>query len=503
MKLIFSLIIAINFLINGGIAWGEKTSERAAYLKSRIEQLENQAGTLKEIQALQRELDDITRTPKMPEVITDSDTPFIDGGQKNQGSQNLASNSGNIDFFNENTNLVAVDYGVPKEIVERTKGQIDKSSDKTLTRHATVTPQTEETPVSSSKDSIRKQREDIYATRGILGKSLKIPKKSYVPNPTMQSNKKQVSTLEKPMHGRPVMYSNKTPANVGPMLNTILPVDAPKNNTSNNGSKKSGWGFCENDIPYLQEQLEIKISQLSETQEAIKRTTDGFEIQKLANQIQQLENDKQYYIKMIQSFGGTPKIQKAQRRIAQTTVPAQSQEYQIKSTLENLAQSEKMVRHRIRITKDPRALSALGASLENIQNQRKLLEASAKDTGAMDKTEMYESPNVFAEKAPKIENPTQQHSIVHHSEQQQVETPKSMPSKSGWSTIARQATNPSEIEDDFINDDEVIKSAPQKPLWSDVREPSVRQEQSTRTQKRGRAISQSEAKQIAKSWLSR
>lgn len=505
MKVIFNLLIAVNFLINGGQAWGTKTSDRVAHLKARIEQLENNPGTLKEIQALQREIDDIEHTPKMPEFTPNSDTPFIDGGQQSQTPEPHITNPGNIDIFNENTNLVAVDYGVPKEIVERAKSQLEPS-DKGQPDSLEGRSQPKETALNPAKEEIRKKRENIHATRGIMGKRLKIPKKASVLQPGKPFVKQAEPRVEKPMHGRPTLFPKKQPANMGPSISSILPVSTPGTPVARDASKQSGWGFCENDVPYLQEQLEIKISQLSHTQDAIKRTKDGFEVQKLANEIQQLENDKQYYIKMIQSLGGTPKIQKSQRSVAAATVPTQSQEYQIKSTLERLAQAEKMVRHRVRITKDPKALSALGASLENIQQQRKLLEASAKDKGAMDKTEVYESPEVFVKKesvkAPVQHGPLQNNRKAARQAPPNQIPPNQTPPKNEWASITRHVTNPSDIEGDYIDDDDVIKSAPQKPLWSDAREP-IHEERPTRTQTKGRPISKSEAQQIAKAWLSR
>jgi hypothetical protein len=524
MKLI-NFLIAINFLVlGGGNAWGNKTSDRIVYLKNRIEQLENQAGTLKEIQVLQKELDDLEHIPKMPKIDPNLDAPFIDGSQKDQSNkENYTSNPGSVDFFHERTNLVAVDYGVPKEVVEEMKGRIH-SSEGIKGEGAKITPPSyNEVPsnvIETSKEEIRKRREDIHASRGVIGKRLKIPKKSVVPKPQDYSKKavrqQPPAAPQKVMHGRPSsskeeLRTHETPRNEAPRLESILPVDAPI--TVKKTDQQSGWGFCGKDIPYLQEQLEIKIAQLSKAQEAIKRTKDGFEVQKLANQIQQLENDKQYYIKMIQSLGGTPKIQKTHKDIAKTVVPVQSQEFQIKSDLERLEQAEKAVRHRVRITKDPRALSALGASLENIQQQKKLLKASAKDKGAMDETELYETPSVFTQEKTKKTQEGTVSSMASSSTDQSLskgmqKTQPAIPQQLGqnshptdnWSKIAQQAVNP-DIEE-YIDDDEVIKSAPQKPLWADVPERSSQQQtQQTRTQKRGRSLSQSEAQSIARVWL--
>ncbi len=513
MKLIFTFFIAINFLIQGCTAQAQKNLPRLAYLKNRIEQLESQPGTLKDIQAIQREIDDLENAPKLPTVVPDAENTFIDGGQSSQETAptSLDSDHDGIDFFHDNPNLVAVDYGVPKEIVDRMKNKITSSS--ALTAGAPskslphLTAPDDVPPIP--RDEIRKKREDIHLKRGVMGKGLKIPKRARLSPPKTAQTEKP-APVKKMMHGRPDGMLQKKLVNEGPRLDAILPVSiprlpAPKENfqsssqpSSHSLPQSSSWGFCEKDIPYLQEKLEVNLSQLEEMQNIVKRTKDGFEVQKLANKIQQLENDKQYYIKMIKSMGGTPKLRKPQVAVAQTIVPAQSQEFQIKSDLERLNKAEKMVRHKIRITKDSRALSALGASLENIQNQKKLLVASSKDTGAMDTTKIYETPNVFHTPEKKPE-PVAKEELAPATTVMPT-SPVPMEEKTNWAVTAKQAVDPDYAE--HIDDYDVVKSAPEKPLWAGVAE-SQHEKRPVKYQAKGQGVSQSEARQIAKAWLSR
>ena len=404
------------------------------YLKKELARASDRPGGLEDARRIQSEIE---RLSKGTSVVTMEEAEMVQPTQQSplqhlpkkhaRGVVELTHSRGgrDLDLFHDKTVTVGEDYGAPRDVVREKVQQRHQQPIKLYTPLEMPGGGTLRAP--GEVDRPKPPVKNISLEEHIKRTSTKRP--SFYGDPKVMVDAQRFQTQKpepKPQHKAPALYGSTAHLPQGKVVPSVYKRPEPKK------VHPSTWGVNRQEVAYLEEKLKTKLAQLVHARRKMRQASLD-EAHAWTERIYALETEKRSLLRMMKELGVKPSFTKVSLSEDPEFDTVQSEEFLLKRQLEKVEKEEHRLRRQLRHTADPEQLPQIGERLHQVEQNKRLLEASLRDLKAnhrsLNTAEITSRPRIFRPEPEKKEPQVEENVQAKEEKKPQVfpvEEPKSL-----------------------------------------------------------------------------